>query len=162
MSSAKFCQLNWILLNSAKMNVLVKLMLDRILPNSADLIDFCQVLPSSARVYRSPLKTACVHAHASTTKNPDYLTMRYLRYFFSLRNVLFFTRAIPLDLDRIYIIPLNLPWSLFAPLQPLMEFSVSIIQKSHNSKEWVRRRRPLKTKLGCSLCNIHLCMHRPC
>ena len=56
-------------------------------------------------------------AHASTTKNYDYLTMRFLRYsFFSLRNILFFTRAIPLDLDRIYIIPSNLPWSLFAPL----------------------------------------------
>jgi hypothetical protein len=36
--------------------------------------------------------------------------MRFLRYFFlSLYNVLFFTRAIPLDLNRIYIIPLNLP-----------------------------------------------------
>ena len=35
-------------------------------------------------------------------------------------NVLFFTRAIPLNLDRIYIIPSNLLWSLFAPLQILV------------------------------------------
>ena len=34
----------------------------------------------------------------------------------SLYNVLFFTKAIPLDLNRIYIIPLNLLWSLFMPL----------------------------------------------
>ena len=99
------------------MNVPVKLTLDWILPNSTDLIDFCQVLPSSARLYRSLLKTACAHTHTLTTKNPDYLTIRFSRYsFLFLRNVLFFIRAIPLDLDRIYIIPLNLLWSLFAPL----------------------------------------------
>ena len=66
------------------------------------------------------MKTAYAYIHASTTKNHDYLTIRFSCYsFFSLRNVLFFTKAIPLDLNRIYIIPLNLPWSLFAPLHLL-------------------------------------------
>ena len=47
--------------------------------------------------------------HILTTKNHDYLTMRLsLIPFFSLYNVLFFTKAIPLDLNRIYIIPLDL------------------------------------------------------
>ena len=47
--------------------------------------------------------------HALTIKNLDYLTMKFLRYFFfSLYNVLFFIRAIPLGLDRIYIISLDL------------------------------------------------------
>ena len=46
--------------------------------------------------------------------------------------------------------------------KPLMELSVNTTQKSCDSKEWVRRRRPLKTKLGCPLCNIHLCAHGPC
>ena len=30
---------------------------------------------------------------------------------------LIFYKSYTLDLNRIYIIPLNLPWSLFAPLQ---------------------------------------------
>ena len=117
MSSAKFCQLDRILPNSASTNVPVKSTLDWILLNSADLINFCQVLPSSARLYRSLLTTACVRAHASPTRTMTIsLWDSRVVPFFSLRNVLFFTRAIPLDLDRIYIIPLNLPWSLFAPL----------------------------------------------
>ena len=122
MSSAKFCQLNWTLPNSAKINVLVKSTLDRILLNSTNLIDFCQVLLSSARVYQSLLKTVCIYIHVLTTKNPNYLTIRSLYYFFSLYNILFFTKAIPLDLDRIYIIPLNLLWSLFTPLQNPLSF----------------------------------------
>ena len=53
-----------------------------------------------------------------TTKNLNYLIIRFSRcFFFFLYNILFFKRAIPLNLDRIYIIPLDLPWSLFAPLQ---------------------------------------------
>ena len=46
--------------------------------------------------------------------------------------------------------------------KPLMKLSVNTIQKPRDSKEWVRRRRPPKTKLGCPLCNIHLCAHGPC
>jgi hypothetical protein len=49
--------------------------------------------------------------HASTTKTPNYLFIRFFYYSF-----LFFTQRlipsksyIPLDLDGIYIIPLNLP-----------------------------------------------------
>jgi len=62
-------------------------------------------------------KPACVRAHASTAKTPKYLVTSFLYSF------LFFTQHlvpsksyIPLDLDRIYTIPLNLPQSLFAPL----------------------------------------------
>jgi len=54
----------------------------------------------------------------ASTKTPDYLITRFSGY-----SLLFFTQYlvllksyIPLDLDRIYIIPLNLPQSLFAPL----------------------------------------------
>ena len=60
----------------------------------------------------------CARAYISTTKTPNYLIIRFSRYSF-----LFFTQClvlsesyIPLDLDRIYIIPLNLPQSLFVPL----------------------------------------------
>ena len=42
--------------------------------------------------------------------------------------LLFFIEAILLDLDKIYIIPLNLPWSLFAPLQ-LAELNYDIYDK---------------------------------
>ena len=76
---------------------------------------FDQILPdqsSSTEVRRRP------HAHASTTKTPDYLIIGFPCYSF-----LFFTQRlvpsksyIPLDLDRIYTIPPNLPQSLFTPL----------------------------------------------
>jgi len=63
------------------------------------------------------LKPACVYAHASAAKTPEYLVTSFLYSF------LFFTqRLVPsksyilLDLDRIYTIPSNLPRSLFAPL----------------------------------------------
>ena len=120
MSSAKFCQLDRILPNSAKTNVLVKSTLDRILPNSADLIDFCQVLPSSARVYRSPSKTACARAHASTTKNPDYLIMRFSRYSF-----LFFTRRLILYKSYTFRFRWNLYHSFRSTLKSLRALTVS-------------------------------------
>ena len=117
MNSAKFCQLDWILLNSAKTNVSVKI---DAWQNSAEFCQLDRLLPSSARFYRSLTEDrarAYTRAHASTTRTPDYLVMSpHVIPFFSLRNVLSFTRAIPLDLDRIYIVPLNLPWSLFVPL----------------------------------------------
>jgi len=66
---------------------------------------------------RNLLKPVCVYAHASAAKTPKYLVTSFLYYF------LFFTQRlipsksyIPLDLDRIYTIPSNLPQSLFAPL----------------------------------------------
>ena len=46
--------------------------------------------------------------------------------------------------------------------KPFIKLLVNTIQKPHNSKEWARQRRPPKTKLGCPLCNIHLCAHGPC
>jgi len=52
----------------------------------------------------------CVRVYAST-KTPNYLITRFSGYsflFFTQRLVLF-KSYIPLDLDRIYIIPLNLP-----------------------------------------------------
>ena len=50
------------------------------------------------------------YTHILTTKNLNYLIIRFSRYFFLffLYNILFFIKAIPLDLDKIYIIPLNL------------------------------------------------------
>ena len=41
----------------------------------------------------------------------------------------FFIKAIPLDLDRNYIIPLNLPWSLFAPLHYVTSILLKIVNK---------------------------------
>ena len=47
----------------------------------------------------------CVYAYISTTKNLNYLIIKFSRYFFLfLYNVLSFIKAIPLDLNRIYII----------------------------------------------------------
>ena len=66
-----------------------------------------------------------MYAHISTTKNFNYLIIRFLYYFFLfLTQRLILTRAILLDLDRIYIIPSNLPRSLFAPLQLLLAILV--------------------------------------
>jgi hypothetical protein len=82
-----------------------------ILPNSASLIDFCQVLPDQlnstedrqrprayVRTYR-PLRPL-------TTYLSDSLIIPFL--FFTQRPIPS-KSYIPLDLDRIYIIPLNLP-----------------------------------------------------
>jgi len=52
----------------------------------------------------------CVRAYV-LTKTPDYLITRFSGYsllFFTQRLVLL-KSYIPLDLDRIYIVPLNLP-----------------------------------------------------
>jgi hypothetical protein len=88
--------------------------------NSAEFCWLNQLLLSSAKFYQTLLKSIndCVRIYTHiTTKNHNYLIIRFSRYsFFSLYNVLFFTRAIPLNLNKIYIIPLDLPWSLFAPL----------------------------------------------
>lgn len=48
------------------------------------------------------------------------------------------------------------------PRKPLMELSVYTTQKSRDSKEWARRRRPPRTQFGCSLCKIPLCARGPC
>ena len=48
-----------------------------------------QVLARSDRLYRSLSKTAYARAHASTTKNHDYLIMRFSRY-----SLLFFTQRL--------------------------------------------------------------------
>jgi hypothetical protein len=69
---------------------------------------FGQCLPDSTEVCQEDCVYIYIYAHI-TTKNPDYLDMRFSHYsFFSLYNVLFFIRAIPLNLNRIYIIPLDL------------------------------------------------------
>ena len=59
----------------------------------------------------------CVCAHA-LTKTPNYLITRFSGYslLFFIQRLVLLKSYIPLDLDRIYIIPLNLPQSLFAPL----------------------------------------------
>ena len=46
--------------------------------------------------------------------------------------------------------------------KPLIELSVNTTQKARDSKEWVRRRRPPRTRFGCTLCNIPLCKEGPC
>ena len=43
----------------------------------------------------------------------------------------------------------------------LMELSVNTTQKPRDSKEWVRRRRPPRTRFGCALYNIPLCKEGP-
>jgi hypothetical protein len=65
-----------------------------------------------------------------TTKNPNYLDIRFSRYsFLFFIQYIIFIRAIPLDLDRIYIIPLDLPWSLFAPLYYVALIPLKIVNE---------------------------------
>ena len=49
--------------------------------------------------------------HASTTKTPDYLFTRfsYIPFLFFTQRLVPSKSYIPLDLDRIYTIPLNIP-----------------------------------------------------
>jgi len=56
------------------------------------------------------LKPACAYTHASTAKTLEYLVTSFLYSFllFTQRLVLY-KSYIPLDLDRIYIVPSNLP-----------------------------------------------------
>jgi len=64
------------------------------------------------------LNPACAYAHASAAKTPEYLvTSSLYSFLFFTQRLVLFKSYIPLDLDRIYIIPSNLPRSLFAPLQ---------------------------------------------
>ena len=60
----------------------------------------------------------CVYIYILTTKTPNYLVIRFSHYsfLFFTQYLILSTRAIPIDLDRIYIIPSNLLRSLFAPL----------------------------------------------
>jgi hypothetical protein len=82
-----------------------------ILPNSASLIDFCQVLPDQSNSTKDRQRP---RAHVRTYRPPRPLTT-YLSDSLIIP-FLFFTQYpipsksyIPLDLDRIYIISLNLP-----------------------------------------------------
>ena len=50
-------------------------------------------------------------------QDPKYLVISFLYSFlFFIQHLILCKSYIPLDLDRIYIIPLNLPQSLFTPL----------------------------------------------
>ena len=76
---------------------------DQILPNSASLIDFCQVLPDQSNSTKSVEDRVCTCARIDH-QDPDYLIIRFSRYSF-----LFFTQRlvlsksyIPSDLDKIY------------------------------------------------------------
>jgi len=56
------------------------------------------------------LKPACVYAHASTAKTPEYLVISFLYSFlFFTQRLVLCNSYIPIDLDRIYIVPSNLP-----------------------------------------------------
>jgi len=67
---------------------------------------------------RNLLKPACAYAHASAAKTPEYLVTSFLYSFlFFTQRLVLCKNYISLNLDRIYIVPSNLPWSLFAPLQ---------------------------------------------
>ena len=102
-NSAKFCQLDRLLANCGKLR--------QTLAKLRQVLAKCG--PWEDCIY------ICARAHASTTKTPDYLVMRFPRYsfLFSFTQCLVSIKSyIPLDLDRIYIIPSNLSWSLFAPL----------------------------------------------
>jgi hypothetical protein len=84
---------------------------DLILPNSASLIDFCQVLLDQLNSTKDRQRPrAYVRTHRPPRPLTTYLSDSFIIPFF------FFTQRpipsksnIPLDLDRIYIIPLNLP-----------------------------------------------------
>ena len=45
--------------------------------------------------------------------------------------------------------------------KPLIKLLVNTTQKARDSKEWVRRHRPPRTKFGCPLCKIPLCLRGP-
>ena len=84
---------------------------DLILPNSASLINFCQVLPDQSNPTEDRRRPrAHVRTHRPprplTTYSSDSLVIPFL--FFTQRPIPSKSN-IPLDLDRIYIIPLNLP-----------------------------------------------------
>ena len=52
-----------------------------------------------------------MYTHALTTKTPNYLFIRFSYYslLFFIQRLVPSKSYIPLDLDRIYTIPLNLP-----------------------------------------------------
>ena len=59
---------------------------------------------------RNLLKPAYACAYTSTAKTPKYLVTSFLYSFlFFTQRLILYKSYIPLDLDRIYIIPLNLP-----------------------------------------------------
>ena len=63
------------------------------------------------------LKPACNYTYTSTAKTLKYLAISFLYSFLLFTQRLILCKSyIPLGLDRIYIIPSNLPRSLFAPL----------------------------------------------
>ena len=119
--------------------------------NSAEFCQLDRLLASCGKLRQAPAKLwqvlakcglledciyVCARAYASTTKTPDYLVMRFPRYsflFFTQRLILS-ARAIPIDLDRIYIVPSNLLRSLFAPLQGCTPPSCH----AYASIDWVR------------------------
>ena len=78
------------------------------------------------------LKPACVYAHVSTAKTSKYLVTSFLYSFlFFTQRLILCKSYIPIDLDRIYIVPLNLPQSLFASLHaaPLSRLSYNRLSR---------------------------------
>jgi hypothetical protein len=87
LNSAKFCQLDWILPNSAYLIEFWQILLTRL--NSAKFCQLNWILASSSKVWLEDYIYACAYAHILTTKTSDYLVMRFLYYSF-----LFFTQCL--------------------------------------------------------------------
>ena len=77
---------------------------------------------------RNLLKSVCARTYASAAKTPEYLVTSFLYFFlFFTQRLILCKSYIPLGLDRIYIIPSNLPQSLFASLQlAVMRYSLTL------------------------------------
>ena len=128
-STDKFCQILPAWLTSGKLWQ-VTASSGKVVASSSKI---WQVLARSNRFYWSLLEDcvcACVYIYILTTKTPNYLVMKFPLYsFFFIYNILFFTRAIPLNLNRIYIILLNLLWSLFAPLYYIVLIPLKMVNE---------------------------------
>ena len=95
---------------------------------------------------RNLSKSAWAYAYASTAKTLKYLVTRFLYPFlFFTQRLVLCKSYIPIDLDRIYIVPSNLPRSLFAPSQ-----QVGIIRRGAEGSIYIKG----GTKAPCHGMNI--------
>ena len=105
--------------------------------NSDALIKFCQILPKSIKFRQIPptrSNSTKFHWRDGIWSKPveirvglclrvycqdlEYLVISFLcSFLFFTQSLILCKSYIPIDLDRIYIVPSNLPRSLFAPSQ---------------------------------------------
>jgi len=137
--------------------------------NSDALIKFCQILPKSIkfrqipptrsnstkfhwrdRIWSKPIKTRVGLCPRVCCQDPEYLVTSFLYFFLFFTQRLVLRKSyIPLDLDRIYIVPSNLPRSLFAPSQTVS-----------SSGAYIRHKRPIRAKYSIPLCLGLLILYR--